>query len=74
MLTLEEIQDSNDDPRKLTAAEKTTLDYLVKSWNSYLLLEETHPDYTDEFRHAIHICQQLIAVRVARRVNPEIWV
>ncbi len=56
----------------LTTAEKRVLEMLAEAWNRYTEL----PGYcreVHEFADSIHRAQQIIALRVARRVNPEIW-
>lgn len=59
-------------PSGLTTAEKDILIKLANAWTEYLALE-TKESNIHEFNDAIHRCQQLIALRVARRVDPEIW-
>lgn len=57
----------------LTSEELDVLTKLKDSWNAFILLDKrSEPDYK-EFQDAIHRCQQLIALRVARRVNPDVW-
>jgi len=53
--------------------EKQILQDLTSAWNTYIEIEKKSSSL-QEFNSAIHRCQQLIALRVARRVNPEIWV
>lgn len=57
----------------LTDDEKAVLGNLLNSWDSFISLGKSTEDDIQEFRDAIHRCQQLIALRVARRVNPEVW-
>ena len=47
--------------------------HLRQAWNEFLKLERQHPDEQDEFRHGIHHLQGLLAMRVARRTEPEDW-
>jgi hypothetical protein len=42
-------------------------------WNEYVKLDEVHPDEFDELKLFVHQIQYLMARRVARRVDPEIW-
>lgn len=58
---------------KLTKLEKQVLDYLTKSYNSFVKLEEQHPSEKEEFAEAIHKCQGLIALRIARKKFPSIF-
>ena len=57
----------------LTNGERSVLDATAKAWNAWcdLLGREMHDD--DEFMRAIHAAQQMIALRVARRVDPDVW-
>ena len=57
----------------LTDEEKQVLSNLCDSWKSFSELPNRTQDDADEFKDAIHRCQQLIALRVARRVNPDVW-
>lgn len=57
----------------LTDEEKQVLSSLCDSWKSFSELLNKSQDDVDEFKDAIHRCQQLIALRVARRVNPDVW-
>lgn len=56
----------------LTEEEKAILQKLSLAWQEYVAIE-TKDSNLREFNDAIHRCQQLVALRVARRVNPEIW-
>jgi hypothetical protein len=53
--------------------EHEVLMHLADAWNKFLSLTGNRTDDVDEFRHAIHEAQSKIALRVARRVNPEVW-
>ena len=58
----------------ITQQELKVLEYTAGLWNAYLML----PDIIDEeatvhIREAVHHIQGQIAIRVARRVNPEAW-
>ncbi len=46
---------------------------LADAWNKFLALTGNRSDDVEEFRTAIHAAQSKIALRVARRVNPEVW-
>jgi hypothetical protein len=58
---------------RLTPEERTCLDYLSRAWNAFVELPPAHPDDAAEFRSAIHACQNILAYRVAKRVDPEDW-
>lgn len=57
----------------LTQDEKQVLERLAEAWNAFLSLNDGRADSTDDFRRAVHAAQRVIAARVARRINPEIW-
>lgn len=60
----------------LTPEEKAVLASLTLAWNSFLNLPRSPSDTLDDasdFRQAIHRAEDLIAVRVARRLEPDIW-
>lgn len=57
----------------LTAEEKRLLNILVEAWNLWITLDEKHPDDNPEMKSAIHSAQSLVALRVARRADPDIW-
>jgi hypothetical protein len=57
----------------LTDEETQILRLLGDAWSLYTTLDKrTHHD-NSEFTNAIHDAQKLIALRVARRVNPTVW-
>jgi hypothetical protein len=56
-----------------TQEEQSVLDHLVTAWNEYLQLDVQHPNERDEFLRAMNQCQNLIAIRVARRADPATW-
>lgn len=58
---------------KLTNQEQQILKKLVEAWSLYSELENRSDADNKEFLDAVHRAQQLIALRVARRVNPEVW-
>jgi hypothetical protein len=60
-------------PVTLTEQEKEILGHLSKAWNAFVELDKKHPDDNDEFRRAIHDAQKMIALRVARRVDQDVW-
>lgn len=49
------------------------MDLLIEAWNRYIKLPEQHPTEIDEFANGIHICQNLLAIRIARRCYPKGW-
>lgn len=57
----------------LTENEKEILNHLVEAWNLYKNLPKNSINNLNEYLEAIHRCQQLIALRVARRVDPDVW-
>lgn len=63
----------NENCKGLTSKEKEILKHLVEAWQLYVSLDKKHPDDDNEFRTAIHDAQKMMALRVARRVDPTIW-
>lgn len=57
----------------LTFTEREILDHLANAWNAFTSLDKRSEHDSDEFHQAIHAAQQLIALRVARRVDPDVW-
>jgi hypothetical protein len=60
-------------PCGLTDAEKEVLMHLKEAWDKYAALGKHLPHDLTEFNQAIHAAQEKLALRVARRVNPEVW-
>ena len=57
----------------LSNEEKYVLELTSEIWNSWCKLPNRSDDDNNEFQRAIHLAQQLIALRIARRVDPDIW-
>lgn len=57
----------------LTQEEKDCASHLMSAWNKFLALDKKHPSDDAEFLKAIHDAQKMIALRVARRVDPNFW-
>jgi hypothetical protein len=57
----------------LTEDEKEVLNHLVQAWNKFIALPNQSEHNLREYQTAIHQCQQLIALRVARRADPDVW-
>ena len=57
----------------LTAEEKDCLKHLADAWNIFVQLQGKHPQDDSEFCTAIHAAQKAIALRVARRVDTDVW-
>lgn len=53
--------------------EKIIMNYLVEAYNEFHKLPSTHPSEKGDFSKAIHLCQQLLAMRVVRRDYPETY-
>jgi hypothetical protein len=58
---------------KLTPEETDLLKKLGESFNMYSALDKRSDADDKEFVDALHRLQQIVALRVARRVNPEVW-
>jgi hypothetical protein len=57
----------------LTDQEIEVLKNLAEAWNVFVKIEGKHPQENEEFCHKIHDLQRIIAYRVARRLDPQIW-
>lgn len=57
----------------LTDNEGEIMDLLVKAWNKYIELPIQHKSECNEFVEGVHICQNLLAIRIARRHYPKGW-
>lgn len=57
----------------LTSEEGEVMNALVTAWNTFLGLERQHPSELSDFANGIHQCQNLLAVRIARREYPDGW-
>lgn len=58
----------------LTDKEKECLGHLAKAWELFNEMQEKHPQDDSEFCTAIHDAQKMLALRVARRVDKDVWV
>ena len=62
-----------DDRTGLTMDEKGVMDSLMECYGRFLKLEREHPTELRDFVDAVHRIQDLLAVRIVRRVFPEGW-
>jgi hypothetical protein len=60
-------------PVSLTKEETEILKKLGEAWDLFYRLDKKSDCDSKEFVDGIHRLQQLIALRVARRANPEVW-
>lgn len=62
---------------RLQPAEKVALDHLTEFWNAYSALpyqlDMSQPHLHDTVRNAVHAIQGAIAMRVAKRADPDVW-
>lgn len=56
------------------AKENLIMKKTAEIWNEFLTLEQTHPSDINELGEAIHDIQKIIAVRIARRERPDIFI
>lgn len=72
---LDRIFDRIDEARDdgLTEGEGEVMDHLTAAVGSWASLPREHPNELPDFVEAIHRCQALLAVRVARRHHPRGW-
>ncbi len=57
----------------LTDEELDILDHLKAAWNKFVKLDRKNPADEPDFAAAVHTAQRLVAIRVARRVDPSVW-
>lgn len=57
----------------LTDQEGKVMDALINAWDAFMKLDRQHPSEVNDFADGIHRCQDLLAVRIARREYPEGW-
>lgn len=58
---------------KLTDKEREVLGHLASAWNAWCDLTGKAQGDNSEFQTAIHDAQKLVALRVARRTDPDVW-
>jgi len=56
-----------------TEDEEKCMQYLMDAYGVFIEMERQHPDEMRDFVDAIHSLQNLLAVRVIRRVYPKYW-
>ena len=66
-------QQTPQDNVNLTYPEQTILLYTKQAWNTFINLPNKSEDDIAEFKDAIHRLQQIVAMRVARRVDTAVW-
>ncbi len=57
----------------LTDGEREVLNLLKEAWQKFVDLGDHISHDLTEFNYAIHLAQQKMAIRVARRVDPDVW-
>lgn len=57
----------------LTKQEEKILRMTARLWNAYAKLEDVHPSEKGELQLYIHQIQYLVARRVAKRLEPNVW-
>lgn len=62
---------------RLQPAEKAVLKHLADTWNAYIALSPkldlSYPDPHVTVRAAVHAIRGVIAMRVAKRADPDVW-
>ncbi len=58
----------------ITEKEKIVLQHLVDAHNEYIKLEQQHPNDIYDWVNSLHRLQDLIAIRVARKAEPTVFV
>lgn len=57
----------------LTESEQKVADGILKVYSDYQILDFQHPDELHDVAEAVHIIQDLLACRIARREFPNYW-
>jgi len=57
----------------LTEQEGKVMDALVTAWNEFTKLKVQHPSDVPDFVNAIHVCQQILGMRILQRDYPVGW-
>lgn len=57
----------------LTNDEQQVMDALIVAFNRFSSLDRQHPDEVRDFTDGIHVLQNILAVRIARREYPAGW-
>lgn len=70
---LRALQTKRDLAAMLTDAEKAVLSELGNAFNAFAAMSDNRDDDVREFTDAIHKAQCLVALRVARRADPDVW-
>lgn len=63
----------NPDDKRLTDEERRALLAVAHAWDLVSGLDWSHPDDIPEIRKAFHDIQVRLAIRVARRCDPNVW-
>lgn len=61
------------DERALTHQEKEVISHISEAFNSFIALKEKGVNDNEDFKNAANAMHRLIALRVARRADPDIW-
>lgn len=57
----------------LTPDEQLVMDKLMEAYAAFIRLSREHPDELRDFVDGVHKCQDVLAVRICRRIYPEGW-
>lgn len=63
----------NVDEHGLLPDEQVVNEHIYKAVQAYVALPVQHPSEPTDFTNAVHILQQLLALRVVRRAYPDGW-
>lgn len=62
-----------DNENGLTQNEQIVMNKLMEAYEAFLELNKEHPDELRDFVDGIHRCQDVLAVRICRRIYPKGW-
>lgn len=57
----------------LTDDEQIVMDKLMDAYSAFIRLAREHPDEMRDFVDGVHRCQDVLAVRICRRIYPKGW-
>lgn len=70
---VQQMRDEIDPVSGWTLAEKRCHDALMRAYQEFIDLPRQHPDEMRDFVDPLHRLQDLLAVRIVRRVFPQGW-
>lgn len=73
VIPIEETEKINYDSRYLSEKEQQILHHTTQAWNLFTELNQTHPTDQRDFGSSINNLQKIISMRMARKIEPQIF-